>query len=85
MDKSMRKKNDSTCFPTLVPETMVVGPERPRESLEEEGGGRRPGPSLMLICRWNEQKPLEPIPGTSAIGPLCPQETEEKDDSTEDS
>ena len=36
MDKSEEKKDDSTRFPTLAPETMTVGPERPPESQEEE-------------------------------------------------
>ena len=41
MDKSVKKKDDSTRFPTLAPETMVVGSEYPRESLKEEGGGEK--------------------------------------------
>ena len=42
LDKSVNRKEDSTHLPTLAPETMAVGPERPRESREEEGGDVRP-------------------------------------------
>ena len=36
MDKGVIRKDDSTRVPTLAPETMTVGPERPPESQEEE-------------------------------------------------
>ena len=41
MDKSVKKKDASTHFPTLTPGVMEVGPEHPCESLEEEGGGMK--------------------------------------------
>ena len=39
MDKSAKRKDDSTSLPTLAPEMMAIGSRYPRESLEEEGGG----------------------------------------------
>ena len=42
IDKSAKRKDDSTSLPTLAPETMAVGSRYPRESLEEEGGGAKP-------------------------------------------
>ena len=80
MDKSVKKKDDSTGFPTLAPKTMDVGPERPRESLEEEGGGERPRISDATIRRRNGQKPSNPIPEK-----LRPHETEEMEDGIEES
>ena len=38
MDKGAKRKDDSTSFSALAPETMAVGSRYPRESLEEEGG-----------------------------------------------
>ena len=38
MDKGANRKDDSTRLSALALETMAVGPERPRESQEEEGG-----------------------------------------------
>ena len=41
MNKSVNRKDDSKHLPTLAPGTMAVRPERPREPLEEEGGGAK--------------------------------------------
>ena len=72
MDKSVKKKDDSTRFPTLAPETMVVGSEHPRESQEEEGGGGRPRFTLMSIRGREGEEPSKTIPETSVFGPLHP-------------
>ena len=64
---------------------MAVMPERPRESLEEEGGGVRQRIVDAMIHGRNEQEPSEPIPENSAFGPLRPRETEEMDDGIEES
>ena len=85
MDKRVKKKYDSTLFPILAPETMAVGPERPRESREEEGGGVRPRIADAMICGRNGQEPSIPIPENSALGPVHPRETEEMDDGFEES
>ena len=42
MDKGEKRKDVSTRLPTLAPEIMAAGPERPRQSQEEEGGDERP-------------------------------------------
>ena len=84
MDKSMEKKDGSTRFPTLRPETMTVGSENPRESLEE-GGGVKSRIALMSIRGKDVEKPSKPIPETSVFGPVRPQETEEKDEGAEES
>ena len=57
MDKSKKKKDDSTRFSTLSPETMAVGPERPRESLEEKGGGVKTRIAQMSIHGRNREEP----------------------------
>ena len=85
MDKSVNRKDDSTRLPTLAPETMAVGPERPRESLEEEGGGAKPRIALMSMRGKDEEKPSKPVPVTSVFGPIRSQGTEEKDDGAEES
>ena len=85
MDKSVKRKEDSTRLPTLAPETMAVGPERPRESQEEEGSGVRSRIADATICGRNGQVRSEPIPENSALGPLRPHETKEMDDGTEES
>ena len=64
---------------------MAVMPERPCESLEEEGGGVRQRIVDAMIHGRNEQEPSEPIPENSAFGPLHPRETEEMDDGIEES
>ena len=70
MDKSEEKKDGSMRFPTLAPETMVLGSEHPRESLEEEGGGAKSRISLMSICGRDGEEPSKPIPETSVYGPV---------------
>ena len=85
MDKSVKKKDDSTGFPTLAPKTMDVGPERPRESLEEEGSGMRSRIAQMTIHGRNRQEPTKPIPENSAFWLLRPWKTEEMDDGIEES
>ena len=85
MEKSVYRKDDSTRLPTLSPETITVGPECPRESLEEEGGGERPRIAEAMIRGRNEQKPSGPTPENSTFGPLRPHETEEMDDGPEES
>ena len=85
MDKSVNRKGDSTRLPTLAPETMAVGPERPRESIEEEGGSERARIANAMIRGRNRQKPSEPIPEKSAFRPVRPCETEEKDDNFKES
>ena len=82
MDKSVKWKDDSTRLPTLTPETMVVGPEHPHESLEE-GGGMRPRITQMMIRERNGEEPSEPIPENSTLRPLRPHEIEEMDDGIE--
>ena len=72
MDRRVKKKDDSTRFPTLPPEMMVVRPERPCESLEEEGSDMRPIIAQMTIRGRIEQKPSDPIPENSAFGPVTP-------------
>ena len=67
MDKNVKKKDNSTRFPTLAPEMMAIGPERPLESLEEEGGGVRPRIAQMSIHGRNKQKPSDPILGNSVV------------------
>ena len=86
MDKSVKKKDDSTRFPTLAPETMAVRYEHPRESLEEEGGGgvkSRMAP--MSVHRRSGQEPSESILENSTFGPVRPRETEEMEDGSEES
>ena len=56
-------------------EIIAVGPERPRESQEEEGGGVRPRIADAMIHGRNGQEPSEPISESSAFGPLRPHET----------
>ena len=85
IDKSAKRKDDSTSLPALAPETMAVGPERPRESLEEEGGGVNSRISLMSMRGMDEEKPSKPVPATSVFGPIRSQGTEEKDDGDEES
>ena len=85
MDKRVNRKDDSMRLPTLAPETMAVGPERPRESQEEESGGVRPRIADAMIRGGNGQNPSQPIPENSASGPVRPHETEEKDDGIEES
>ena len=85
MDKSAKRKDDSTSLPTLAPEMMAVGPERPRQSQEEEGGGGRPRSAVMSIRRRDREEPLKPIPETSVFGPERARETEEKYDGAEES
>ena len=85
MDKSVNRKDVSTHLPTLALETMAVGPECPRESLKEEGGGERPRIGEAMTRGRNEQKPSDPIPENSAFGPLRPCETEEMEDDIEES
>ena len=77
MDKSAKRKDDSTSLPTLAPETMAVGPERPRESLEEEGGGAKPRIALVSMRGKDEEKPSKPVLGISVFGPIHSQWTEE--------
>ena len=62
MDKGAKRKEDSTCHPTLASEIMAVGPEHPCESQEEEGGGERPRIANAAMCERNGQEPSEPIP-----------------------
>ena len=83
MDKRVNRKDDSMRLPTLAPETMAVGPERPRESQEEESGGVRPRIADAKIRGRNEQVPSEPIPENSTLRPLRPHEIEEMDDGIE--
>ena len=85
MHRSVNRKNDSTHLPTVTPETMVVGPERPRETLKEEGGDERPRIVDATIRGRNKQKHSDPIPENSAFGPLRPREIEEVDDGIEES
>ena len=85
MDKSVNRKGDSTRLPTLAPETMAVGPERPRESLEEEGGGVNSRISLMSMRGMDEEKPSKPVPATSVFGPMRSQGSEGTDDGVEES
>ena len=85
MDKSMKKKDDSTHFPTLAPETMAVRPERPRESQEEEGDNVKSRIALMSIRGRNGEKPSKPIPETSVFRPVHTRGTEEKEDGAEES
>ena len=85
MDKGANRKDDFMHLPTLSPEMMAIGPECPRESLEEEGGGERPRIADVTIRGRNGQKPWEPIPENPTIGPVCPCETEEKVDGFEES
>ena len=84
MEKSVYRKDDSTRLPTLAPETMAIGPERPREPLEEEDGSDRSRVADATIRGRNGQKPSEPIPENSTLGPLCPHEIEEMDDGIEE-
>ena len=72
MDKIVKKKDNSTHFPTLSPETMAVVPERPREILEEEGGGVKSRNALMSMRGRNKEEPSKPIPKTSVFGPVRP-------------
>ena len=67
MDKSAKRKDDSTSLPTLAPETMAVGSRYPRESLEEEGGDAKPRIALMSRRGKDEEKPFEPVPVTSIL------------------
>ena len=85
MDKSFKRKDDSTRLPTLALETMTVKLERPREFQEEEGGGVRPRITDGTIRRRNKQEPSKLIPENSAFRPLRPHETEELDDCFEES
>ena len=85
MDKSAKRKDDSTSLPALAPETMVVGSRYPRESLEEEGGGAKPRIALMSRRGKDEEKASKPVPVTSVLGPIRSQGTEEKDDGAEES
>ena len=85
MDKSVKKKDDSTRFPTLAPETMAVGSEHPRESLEEEGGNMKSRIVVMSVRERSGQEPSEPISENSAFGPVRPRETEEMEDGREES
>ena len=64
---------------------MEVKTERPQESLEEGDGGVRPRIAQLSIRGRNGEEPSKPIPETSVLGPLCPQETEQKDDGAEES
>ena len=84
MDKSANNEDDSTSFPTLAPETMAVGSEYPRESLEEEGG-EKSRKALLSMRGKDEEKPSKPVPVTSVSGPMRSQGTEEKDDGDEES
>ena len=59
---------------------MVVGSEHPRESQEEEGGSVKSRIALMSIRGNDREKPSKPIPETLVFGPVCPQETKEKDE-----
>ena len=85
MDKSAKRKDDSTSLPTLAPKTMTVGSRHPCESLEEEGGGVKSRIALMSIRGKDGEKPSKPIPETSVFGPVRPQETEEKDEGAKES
>ena len=84
-DKGVKRTGDSLCLPTLAPETMAVGPECPRESQAEEGGGERPRITGETIRGRSGRKPTDPIPENSAFGPVCPCKTEEMDGGTEES
>ena len=69
MDKSVKKSDDSMRFPTLTPETMVVGPERPREPLEEEDGGVKTSVTRTREASQSETTDSEVrIPDRSQIG-----------------
>ena len=85
MDKGANRKDDSTHLPTLAPKTMAVGPERPCESQEEEGGDVRPRIANVTIRGRNRREPSEPIPENSAFGPLRSRETEKMDDGINES
>ena len=80
MDKGEKRKDVSTRLPTLAPEIMAVGPERPRESQEEEGGGERPRIGNANEC--GRSGPPTPNPKQMAVRPESPDESrkEEGDD-----
>ena len=67
MDKGEKRKDISMRLPTLAPEIMAVGPERPRESQEEEGGGERPRIAGATAC--GRSGPYIPNPKHTAVGP----------------
>ena len=85
MDKGEKWKDVSTRLPTLAPEIMTVGPERPCESQEEEGSGERPRIANATMHERNEQEPLEPIPENLAFRATRPRKTEEMEDGSEES
>ena len=77
MDKGEKRKDVSTRLPTLAPEITTVGPERPRESQEEEGGGERPRIASATTCGWSG--PYTPNTKQMAVGPERPCESREAD------
>ena len=85
MDKSANSEGDSTSLPALASETMTVGSEYPRESLEEEGSGVESRRALISMRGKDEEKTSQSVPVTSVSGPMRSQETEEKDDNNEES
>ena len=85
MDKGEKRKDVSTRVPTLAPAIMVVGPECPRQSQEEEDGGERPRIVRAPTCGRSGEQPSTQNLENSAVGSVRPCETEEMEDSNEES